>query len=862
MVKKKMNYWVWYVSAVISLLISGLGLTMGLSEDVSVNTAGWVILACAVLIFVQSLSRIFQGKNPLIFGQMMRPKAEARGTAIWAFFCFFITPFSLNNVEIFGRFQIPLPVNLIELSDTDSAALGYSSFAFIFPLFLIFWIVGLLLSSKIPKTVTIYNRFFISLCLVLWVNFGSKYFLFAITSDKSGIILMEKWVAYATLKEVYAPMAIGLAIIIISAIALLYSLDYLQMAYSNLNLKKKNKPILSTILLVIFLIFIIPLLYAIVYAMKVPNLMVSLINFVPIVLIAMAVFKVLSSLFATFKLLASQEVVVHTGGGIRRSRPASKAFGLKTGIMFFIVFLTWSPFFWPIVDAGENSKSNSIYNPTWNGWSRFREVLEEAHYNVMSVQSSLSTIDQLSNESHIILVVPGPNLYYNPATEIPFLITAFKRDFSLFVCDDHGSTETLLFEMFISSMAANAFDITKATPLTFFPKGILYENGTIPAEDPNGEPRYWRNNTFPIISDFGVHPITEGINKVVLGQATATTGGSLLNFFGWTFLGQTSAQYSYIDMNDDGKFDPVDDSYKLPSILSDILGAGDNESSELGLTSAILETGWPLGGMPQTVFSAKDLGTVPSVNGSAAHSNRIFAATDATWLDNELTSLSQFDNIELAMNAIEWLDFNRSKEDVIIVFDEGHLAPDSTEEIFGINTAGRTEVGSAKNFGRVQSYLNWLSTNPILGLVYPLFALQTLRRWIPKEGNKKKLQLRDLQAAERERSMLKFRTSSFFAQKINWYRQHKKYNKALIELYRRLERKINMLLGDSGDRSIAAMMNILQQQKSRLLTKNNYNRIKTFLETMTAIKRNKKQIKEEGEFNYLFSEMSWVNDSI
>jgi Rad3-related DNA helicase len=221
-------------------------------------------------------------------------------------------------------------------------------------------------------------------------------------------------------------------------------------------------------------------------------------------------------------------------------------------------------------------------------------------------------------------------------------------------------------------------------------------------------------------------------------------------------------------------------------------------------------------------------------------------------LDNELTGIPSYDNLQFATQAMEWLASGRDPEDVIIVFDEAHLLP----------TSGRASINSAASFGTTQGYVNWLSTNPIFGLYYPLFAVLSLRRWIPKEGSKKKLQLKDLEEDERKRAILKFRTSSFFAQKINWYRTHHKYRQALLQLFRRLQRKINRLLGDSGNRSVEAIMLAIRRERGRFISKNDYIRIQKFFEFMRDLKLNKANIKDEREFEDHFLEMGWINDKI
>ena len=166
------------------------------------------------------------------------------------------------------------------------------------------------------------------------------------------------------------------------------------------------------------------------------------------------------------------------------------------------------------------------------------------------------------------------------------------------------------------------------------------------------------------------------------------------------------------------------------------------------------------------------------------------------------------------------------------------------------------------SFRNGSRYVNWLSTNPILGLVYPIFALYSLRKWIPKEGDKKDLQLKDLVEAERNAAILKFRTSSFFAQKINWYRKNKKYRQALIQLYRRLERKVNRMLGDAGERGLQAIMAAIRKERGQYISKENLKRLEKFFDRMLEIKQGKSDVSNEEEFEDLFLEMSWANDAL
>jgi hypothetical protein len=236
----------------------------------------------------------------------------------------------------------------------------------------------------------------------------------------------------------------------------------------------------------------------------------------------------------------------------------------------------------------------------------------------------------------------------------------------------------------------------------------------------------------------------------------------------------------------------------------------------------------------------------------------VFLSTDASVFNNELTSVKQtgsndllFDNLQFGLQAIEWLACGRDAEDVIVIFDEAHIRPE----------AGYREIQSAALFGMFQGYINWLSTNPIYGIVYPLFALYSLRRWIPSEESKRKVQMKELLEAEAEQEKLRFRTSSFFAKKINWYRMHKRYNQALALLYRRVERRINRMLGDQPF-TVENAMEAIRYSKAGYLTKQHEVRITDFLTKMEDIKRNRLKVTLEDLFMEMVLEMEWISNNI
>jgi hypothetical protein len=801
---------------------------------------GGPIIAFGLLIFALAFSRLVQGKDRMIMGQMLRPKAAARGSWIWVFICINLVPLVIGNTELLAYLpspHIPLPA-LVLGSSTAVIVLAYQWLPLVLVVVIILWILGFILSGKIPKIVYIFNMFVIGITFTFWMNFGLQFILWTFFADRSGLPLMAPWAESLPFVDLLLPLGIGAGITVVAMFLLLRTLKNLQRGFANFNAKGLKQTIGFIFMVLVYGGILAPLYFAISNSLANNTYIASFVNYIGFIFIAIVVFQAVSSLISAAKGLAQSQSVKHEAGS-----PVAQ-FGFSTAVFLVLFFLAWAPIVLPLVDQGQNSKNNSIYNTDWNGWSNFREELEGIYpeENIMSIQSSISTLSEIMEKDpskQIILVIPGPNLYYNPAAEIPYFLTAFKGNFSMFICDDHGTTESLLISMFISSAAAGG--IEGATPLTFFPKGILME--TAPGQ-------YLKDPAFPIISNFAPHDITTGLSKVVLGDATGFLGGELLADLGWNFLGYTSGHYSFIDTNNDGVYNQSLDVYPFPAGIGDLLAS---QSGALGMVGTFLSLGFPLGGYAQAVFSMKEIAyRMPSSTGNGLYSSRVFVATDATWLNNELTQLDGYDNLQMGVQAMDWLACNRNPEDTIIVFDEAHLRPES----------GRTELNSAASFGATQGYVNWLSTNPILGLVYPLFALSTLRKWIPKEGSKKELQLHDLEEAERTRSLLKFRTSSFFAQKINWYRAKHKYKQALLQLHRRIARKVNRLLGDSPDRSISAVMTAIHRERGKYLSPTAYKRIEEYFNFIKDLKTNKITIKDEQEFESWFMKMSWVSDKI
>ncbi|MFX0043799.1 MAG: hypothetical protein ACFE8L_12880 [Candidatus Hodarchaeota archaeon] len=490
-----------------------------------------------------------------------------------------------------------------------------------------------------------------------------------------------------------------------------------------------------------------------------------------------------------------------------QSRKQVKKGSMYKQALFLIIFIfAFVPLLAPIIDQGKNNQHFSIYNTDWNGCSDFRDTIEGQGYEIMSIQSSLSATERL--DKRILLILMGPNQYYDPIFEIPYFIDFFNSTNSLLICHDHGSTSTLLWEILIASFLTQEVD--RNFPLTIFPDGVLRDHDS-----------YFRTAEYPVITDFLPHPTVSSGMQVVLGQSSSAVGGPFITEFGWDDIGYSSDQ-SFIDKNGNDQFDNETDVLDLgfmTGLLPDFFGL------------------FPLGIYPQPVFMAKEYQNI-----------RIFVSADASLFNNELIGL--YDNRQFGINIVEWLtymDIGGNKDDWIIVFDEAHIRPEYSRDLT-----------SAGIYGYIMQYIIHLSTNPITAWIYPILAYYTLRKYLPKKDEKE--QKKKAEEAEKEEEIAKFRTSSFFAQKIEWYRDKSKYGKALTLLYRRLERKLNTLL--MGKKITKENVIDMVIAKEPAISKGKVKRIDRFMEKILLIKEGKEKIRNEQDFENLFFEMEWVVNNI
>ncbi|MFX0080206.1 MAG: hypothetical protein ACFE94_00480 [Candidatus Hodarchaeota archaeon] len=499
-----------------------------------------------------------------------------------------------------------------------------------------------------------------------------------------------------------------------------------------------------------------------------------------------------------------------------QSRKKIKSGSIYKQALFIIIFIfAFIPLLSPIIDQGENTQHFSVYNNRWNGCSDLKKIIENEGYEVMTVQSSLSATERL--DKSILLILMGPNQFYDPIFEVPYFIEFFNGTNALLICHDHGSTSTLLWEILVASVFAPEIQV----PVTIFPNGILRDNAS-----------YDTTPEFPVIQSFNSHPTTETpylINKIVLSRASCATGGEFITYFGWDPIGATT-DYAFIDKNGNKKYDEGTDDLNLGFM------------SILDLGFPFPDT-FPLGGYSQQVFLAKDLGNL-----------RLFVSADASVFNNELINEIGYDNEEFAINIIEWLTYEndpgdtRTKEDWVIVFDEAHIRPEISRDLT-----------SAGIYGFIMQYIIHLSTNPITSWIYPLLAYYTLRRYLPRK-DKKEEEKKIAEEEEKKEERARFRTSSFFAQKIEEFKDKSKYGEALKLLYRRLERKLHSQMRGQKITSSNVVDFVIAKDPST--TKLKIKRLTKFMDIIISIKEGKYKIRDEEDFEEIFFEMSWAVDNI
>lgn len=541
-------------------------------------------------------------------------------------------------------------------------------------------------------------------------------------------------------------------------------------------------------------------------------------------------------------------------------------FTFRQAIFLVIFIFSFMPFILPLVDHGLNVKDQSIYNQTWSGCSDLKSNLVSQGYNVESIQSSLSAalVNSTSptgaaNPQYKILCIMGPNRAYIPLEDMGFFVDFINSGGSLLICDDHGSTSTLLFEM--------AMYTKLATPLLEFSNGIVADNVSygINPYYPVIEPQSGNFNfgvSLPGLSvDLNNPTLFSGVNKVICDHASAIipTGALLSGGMGGsgqggsgsasnlTVFGSTTPFLSYLDMNGDFMFNNATDQWD-PSLFTKLILQFGGMFSQyvtggqaVNTTALQQQVSYLIQSYPKIIFAGQNL-----------TKGRLFLSGDASVFANQLMEDSGYDNARFAQNVFTWLSNNGTQSfnpsQVTIYFDEAHIGPETLQEF-----------STAYIYGLIIGYVNWFCSSSIFAWIAPFIAISMLYPWLPKQPKQTK---QKKSPKEKEGALkIQFQSETAFVRKIKQLRSGKDYNEPLIMLYRRILRRLHRLLEDK-EPTPSIIISLIKNASKKDISPKDEVRIHTFFDTMNRInsKTARMQVKTEEDFKKWFFEMTWIAD--
>ncbi|MBD3188301.1 hypothetical protein GF325_15810 [Candidatus Bathyarchaeota archaeon] len=524
--------------------------------------------------------------------------------------------------------------------------------------------------------------------------------------------------------------------------------------------------------------------------------------------------------------------------------------------LFVVIFiLAWTPLIVPLLSIDTNiDKPYSAWNDKPSGMNTFKEQVEAAGYtNTVSCISSYSLLSRIEEQS--LLVILGPNRFFNPISDVPFLIDFFRKNGSMLIAHEQGSTSWLMYDAFAASLPSLATG-GSIFPFMMFSQGILRDNVS-----------YYKENQFPVIGagNLGSHPITSGISSIVLNKAGGLVTIPGMDIFGWEIVATSTDGYSWVDRKQEGypdgnyQYNPSVDKFDIPIEFEWAL-------KKMGIT---IVGGVPMGGFPIPVIAA----TQYSTGGSGG---RVVCTSDASIFSNQMISLPGFDNLQFALNCIDWL--TGSNTSMKIIFDEAHLKPGTFQD---------TTVPAI--YGTVLGYVGYLSSNWFTAPFYPFIALVSIKRWLPKSETEKLKEERKRKAREekRQKKLQKkarrkrrvlgklvygkkltkrekkniqgvLKKSTYFMQKLTWYMEQSEYNQALGLLYNRLKRLIGKKFG-SGTSHDVVIHAIMERNPSV-----NHGSLTRFFKQMERVvsKTRKLRVRRQDFFEKLYFEMITVQEYI
>ncbi|MBD3191391.1 MAG: DUF4350 domain-containing protein [Candidatus Heimdallarchaeota archaeon] len=477
-------------------------------------------------------------------------------------------------------------------------------------------------------------------------------------------------------------------------------------------------------------------------------------------------------------------------------------------VILFIIFCL--PLLLSITRIGqEETRQFSIYNTQWDGTSILRSNLEAQGFEVRPMVSTLNSLIRIDEPG--VLAIIGPTNLIDP-TESMALLYFLSQGGSVIIADDFGSSNNILglLSNILSPFLGGRID-TLGVPI----KGLKINQSLLMDAQ-----SYHLSPVMPVLRNFQQgegFPSVDGVSSVVTSYPSAIS---------FLVKNEATNQTHWVPTF----------SYEGSPIPSGLAVSTDKSWLEKDVEKAKKGEFYPdedeWGGVPFSVI-------LPIPIGGEMGFGNILICSDPSIFVNEFISLSNYDNARLANNLFDWLDYNNTGR---IYFDESHLSI----------AEGRIAHGIIDPFTYVGLYLrivNTLTMFPLLAPLFPLIAYFLLKATYPKSSEPSPLLMTKIKQG---------RSRSFFAAKMAWYMNYRKFDRALDLLYKRLKRQFHRKMRIEDSLNAETILALLRE---RFPEEFNFEEVGEALERIETVTRKSKKLSGE-EFTELVLVLKQIEETI
>ncbi|MHA2330802.1 MAG: hypothetical protein ACXAEU_02140 [Candidatus Hodarchaeales archaeon] len=505
---------------------------------------------------------------------------------------------------------------------------------------------------------------------------------------------------------------------------------------------------------------------------------------------------------------------------------------MVTTTLIVLFILLSLPFLLAFLPADLTEQTNfSIYNKGYGGASKFKEMFEEIASNsgktaniktLIGSANSLNRIAGSTGGEMGTLVILGPAVSYGIDESMAIMLYALKGG-RVIVADDFGTGNDVLamFNLLLSAMGdlgdgANAFGLPAGEGVTIpnpivglgFNKSLLVDTESYvktsvqPLVTPPGMGQESEEMVFNVPAPWN-EPLTQGITQgVVCNYATTLTmkvkypdphqssnqNAESPDYYDPDFDSANSSTWKYIT-----KWVPAGN---FPATITELYGVELNQEYGFNLQIAMLyssQKSWQESNViaarnPETItpdssewgnvrfpvalhlplgIPGEELaGSLTLLSDPSIFTNQMLDDDDPNYAETTV-----YDNKIFAENIINMMYESRgdnSDEEIVVYFDEGHLAHPIISPIL--------------YFGTFYRYLSMFSMIPIFAPFLPITVYGLVKKFRPKVTSGRALLMTKVeQAAGR----------SYFVVKMRFFIEYRQYTEGLRLIYVRTKRRIN-----------------------------------------------------------------------